>query len=119
MVRASSAALATPGVHPAQQTFDTLQAAQGYAALGEREEARKLLDLAADLAEDVVEPPPIYWYSTPFFRLNIGLIQVGLGEYRDAVNMLADGLEGLPTDQRSAEWVREYENVLIDAKECA
>lgn len=30
VVRAASAALATPGVHQAQKTFDTLQTAQGY-----------------------------------------------------------------------------------------
>lgn len=120
VIRAASAALATPGVHQTQKTFDTLQAAQGYAALGEREEVRRLLDSAAELAEDAGEPPPpVYWYSKPFFRLNIGVVQAGIGEYRDAVDMLSSGLDGMPADQRAAEWLHEYEEALAEAKECA
>lgn len=120
VVRAASAALATPGAHATQRTFDTLQAAQGYAALGEREEARRLLGTAAEMAEKTGEPPPpIYWYSTPFFRLNIGVTHAGIGEYRDAADMLGSGLADMPSDQRAAEWLREYENAFAAAKERA
>lgn len=120
VIRAASAALATPGVHQTQKTFDTLQAAQGYAALGEREEARRLLDIAVDLADDAGEPPPpVYWYSKPFFRLNIGVVQAGIGEYRDAAALLGSGLAEMPADQRGAEWLREYEDALQDANDRA
>lgn len=120
VVRAASAALATPGVHGSQKTFDTLQAAQGYAALGEQDKARRLLDTAAELAEKAGEPPPpIYWYSRPFFRLNIGVVQVGIGEYRDAADMLGSGLAEMPPDQRAAEWLHEYESAFAAAKERA
>jgi transcriptional regulator with XRE-family HTH domain len=120
VVRAASASLATPGVHQTQQTFDTLQAAQGYAALGERDEARRLLDVAADLADDAGEPPPpVYWYSKPFFRLNIGVVHAGIGEYRDAADMLSSGLDGMPPDQREAEWLHEYKDALTEAKDRA
>lgn len=118
VVRAASAALATPGVHATQKTFDTLQAAQGHAALGEKDRVRRLLDTAAELAVKAGEPPPLmYWYSTPFFHLNIGVAQAGIGDYRAAADMLGSGLAGMPPDQRSAEWLREYENAFAAAKE--
>jgi transcriptional regulator with XRE-family HTH domain len=120
VIRAASAALATPGVHQTQKTFDTLQAAQGYAAIGEREQVRRMLDAAADLAPDAGEPPaPVYWYTEPFFRLNIGTALAGIGEYRDAADMLAGGLDEMPADQRAAEWVREYEEALAQTKDRA
>ncbi|MEV5712031.1 transcriptional regulator [Actinoallomurus sp. NPDC052274] len=118
VVRAASAALATPGVHLSQRTFDTLQAAQGHAALGDRDRVRRLLDTAAHLADEAGEPPPsVYWYTDGFFRLNIGMALVGVGEYRDAVEMLTEGLAGMPTEQRGAEWAREYEDALARAEE--
>jgi transcriptional regulator with XRE-family HTH domain len=120
VIRAASAALATSGVHQTQKTFDTLQAAQGYAAIGEREQVRRMLDDAADLAQDAGEPPAaVYWYTEPFFRLNIGLVQAGIGEYGDAADMLGEGLDGMPADQRGADWVREYEQALTEAKDRA
>ncbi|GAB3965487.1 hypothetical protein GCM10029978_028330 [Actinoallomurus acanthiterrae] len=120
VVRAASAALATPRVHPSQRTFDTLQAAQGYAALGDREQVRRMLEAAADLAEDAGEPPPpVYWYTEAFFHLNIGTALAGIGEYRDAVAMLTEGLEGIPAEQRNATWMREYEDTLAEAEDRA
>ncbi|TNY38251.1 helix-turn-helix domain-containing protein [Thermomonospora catenispora] len=118
VVRASMAALATPGGHPIQQTFDLLQAAQGYAALGETEQARKLLDQAADRAADRIEPPPpVYWYSEPFFQLNIGIVHKEIGEYGDAAELLRAGLDGMPADQRDSEWLDEYRDALTEAQE--
>lgn len=120
VVRASMAAMATPGGHPVQATFDRLQAAQGYAALGEADRARRLLDEAAERAADEVEPPPpVYWYSRPFFDLNIGVVQLGIGEHSDAAALLAEGLAGIPSDQAGAEWLREYESALAEARERA
>ncbi|MFA1541458.1 hypothetical protein [Actinomadura monticuli] len=120
VVRASMAALATPGGHPVQATFDRLQAAQGYAALGEADRARRLLDEAADRAADDIEPPPpVYWYSRPFFDLNIGVAWLGIGDCSDAAALLAEGLDGIPSDQAGAEWLDEYRAALATAREHA
>ncbi|MFD0685919.1 helix-turn-helix domain-containing protein [Actinomadura fibrosa] len=117
VVRAAGAAMATPGVHPVQQTYDRLQAAQGLAALGQVDQARRLLDQAAERAADGVEPPPpVYWYSTPFFQLNIGVVHRDLGEYADAAALLDEGLRNIPVDQAGAEWLDEYKTALEDAR---
>ncbi|WP_067487736.1 hypothetical protein [Actinomadura hibisca] len=117
VVRASRAALAAPGGHPTQRTFDLLQAAQGYAGLGDREQARRLLNEAAERARDDIEPPPaVYWYSEPFFQLNIGTVHRDIGEYADAAALLDEGLRGMPPDQQGAEWLAEYRDALDDAR---
>ncbi|MEV5506837.1 helix-turn-helix domain-containing protein [Streptomyces orinoci] len=116
VVRNAMAALHTPGVHPAQRCFDTLQAAQGYASAGEKREAIKMLDEAVLLTQKEVEPPPsLYWYRPPFFQMNIGMVYLGLNKYTDAVDFLKEGLDGLPEDQRSAEWTGEYRQSLQQA----
>jgi hypothetical protein len=117
VVGASCAALGTPGGHPVQRTFAQLQAAQGYAALGETDQARRMLDSAAERAADRVEPPPpVYWYSEPFFQLNIGMAQLDIGEHADAAALLDAGLRGMPADQAEAEWLGEYRAALEDAR---
>src|SRR5262249_44686730 len=105
---------------PTQQTFDRLQAAQGYAALGEKETARRLLDEAANRAMDDVEPPPpIYWYTEPFFLLNIGVVTRSIGEYREAAGLRRTGLDGIPADQQGAQWLSEYKEPYADARQRA
>ncbi|MEW2356555.1 hypothetical protein [Spirillospora sp. NPDC029432] len=117
VVHASTAALATPGGHPVQRTFDMMQAAQGYAALGQVNAARRLLDSAAERAADNIEPPPpVYWYSEPFFQLNLGMVHCGIGEYGDAAALLDAGLCGIPAEQAAAEWLGEYETALVQAR---
>ncbi|GLW64666.1 hypothetical protein Arub01_29100 [Actinomadura rubrobrunea] len=120
VVRAASAALATPGGHPVQRTFDQLQAAQGYAALGDVERARRLLDSAAERAADGVEPPPpVYWYSEAFFQLNIGMVLGDIGEYSDAAALLGEGLRAMPPEQAGAEWLGEYRAAFDRARDRA
>lgn len=120
VIRATAAALATPGAHPTQRTYDLLQTAQGYADLGDKTEARRFLDKAADLAAVAGEPPPqVYWYTEPFFRLHIGLTQLAIGNYREAMENLKSGIKDLPADQRNAEWVKEYRQALAYASEQA
>src|SRR3569833_502930 len=83
VIRASAAALATPGVHRTQQVFDMLQTAEAYADMGDKEQARNFLDQASNLAGSAGNPPSsVYWYTEPFFRLNIGLTQLSIGDYR-------------------------------------
>jgi transcriptional regulator with XRE-family HTH domain len=118
VIRASCAALAAPGGHETQRIFDVLQAAQGHAALDDRERARRLLDDAAARATDAPEPPPaVYWYTSPFFQLYSGKVLGDLGEFGDAADLLRTGIDGIPADQRDAEWMREYRDALAAARD--
>lgn len=120
VIRAAQAALHTPGIHPAQRTFDTLQAAQGHAALGDADTARRLLDKAVGLvgtAAAAGDPPPFtYWYRPAFFQMNIGFVHLELGDHATAADLLATGLDGLPADQRHADWTTEYRDALRAAR---
>ena len=118
VIRASAAALATPGAHRTQRTYNLLQSAHGYADLGDKKEARQFLHQAADLATSAGEPPPpVYWYTEPFFRLNIGVAQLGIGDFADAADSLRSGIENIPAGQRDAEWMNEYRQALRYASE--
>jgi len=97
-----------------------LQTAQAYADLDDKKEAQRLLAKASELATTAGEPPAsVYWYTEPFFRLNIGLAQLGVGQYRDAADSLRSGIEDIPEDQRDAEWMNEYRQALAYANERA
>lgn len=116
-IRESAAALATPGSHPTQRVYDLLQTAQAYADLDDKKTARKFLAKAADHATDAGKPPAsVYWYTEPFFRLNIGLAQLGIGEYQDAADSLRTGIVGIPKEQQGAEWMNEYHEALTRAE---
>jgi tetratricopeptide (TPR) repeat protein len=117
-IRTTAASLATPGAHPTQVAYDTIQSAQAYAGLGDAREARSLLRRASDLATNAGEPPAsVYWYTEPFLRMNIGLAQHAIGEYREAVDSIRSGLAGIPADQQNSEWANDYQKVLDDAAE--
>lgn len=112
-VRATTAALSTPGAHPVQIAYDTLQAGQAYAGMGDLREATNLLRRASDLVTNAGEPPEsLYWYTEPFLRMNIGLTQHSIGQHRDAVDSLSSGMAELPADQRNAQWLKEYQRAL-------
>ncbi|MBB5997713.1 helix-turn-helix domain-containing protein [Streptomonospora salina] len=117
VVRAAQAARHSPGAHVTQQVFDTLQAAQGHAEMGEADAARRLLDEAAHRVDEATDPPGIvYWYGPSFFALNIGMVHASLGGHADAADHLRAGLDGLPPEQRDAEWTREYRDALNKAR---
>lgn len=117
-IRATAAALGTPGAHPAQVAYDTLQSAQAYAGLGDIREAKNLLHRASDLVTSAGEPPAsVYWYTEPFLRMNIGLAQHAIGDYRDAADSIRSGLAEIPADQQNSEWANEYRKVLDNATE--
>ncbi|MDB4872565.1 MAG: hypothetical protein JWL97_3569, partial [Gemmatimonadales bacterium] len=59
----------------------------------------------------------VYWYTEPFFRLNIGLAQLAIGDYRDAAESLSSGMNEIPDEQRGAEWLHEYRQALAFARE--
>lgn len=109
----------TPGAHAAQRVGDAAQAAQGYAELGRRDDARGLLDVAGgllDVAGRERPPSTAYWLTPTFQRLNIGLAHLSLREYALAAEHLATGLDGLPPDQQGAEWSSEYQEALATAR---
>ncbi|QXE33996.1 helix-turn-helix domain-containing protein [Streptomyces sp. GMY02] len=114
MTRWFLAAYETPGAHPAQRMGDASQAAHGYAQLGQRDTARRLLDDALGLSDAATDAPPdtAYWLTPMFQRLNIGLACLGLGQPGEAAEHIRAGLRGLPLDQQGAEWTREYRRAL-------
>ncbi|WP_405096343.1 multiprotein-bridging factor 1 family protein [Micromonospora sp. NBC_01412] len=118
IVRHFLAAYHTPGASGPQRVGDAVQAAHGYALLGDRAAAERLLGEASDLTERAgSEPPPpsAYWLTPTFSRLGLGLVYLALGDKRTAVDNLRTGLDGLPDDQRDAEWTTEYRRALVDA----
>ncbi|GAB3156246.1 hypothetical protein GCM10027290_53830 [Micromonospora sonneratiae] len=105
----------TPGATPLQRVGDAAQAAHGYALLGDRAAAHRLLGDASDLtttAADTTPPSTAYWLSATFGRMNLGLAYLGLGDRTAAADNLRAGLSGLPADQRDAEWTAEYRAAL-------
>lgn len=119
VVRWFSAAYHTPGAAPLQRVGDAVQAAHGYALLGERETARRLLGEASDLADEAAgteAPDTAYWLSPTFSRMGMGLVHLALGDNAEAAANLRAGLDGLPTEQRDAEWTREYRVALEQAQ---
>lgn len=116
MVRWFLAAYGTPGAHVSQRIGDAVQAAQGYARLGERDTALRLLDDADALTDDAEPPGTAYWLTPTFHRLNSGLAHAALGDYDVAVDHLQTGLGNLPDDQQAAEWTGEYRDGLESAR---
>lgn len=109
-----------PGAHIAQRIGAAAQAAHGYAELGKPNSARRLLDIADGLVDVAArEQPPrtAYWLTPTFHRLNIGLAHLSLGDYGDASDHIAAGLDRLPEDQRAAEWTVEYRNAFSTARQ--
>lgn len=112
-LRSTMAAIATPGAHPTQVAYDHLQAAQAYAGLGDIGEAGVILRKASDIVTTAGEPPEsVYWYTEPFLRMNIGMAQHSIGQYRDAADSIGSGIAELPAGQRHAQWLDEYRQAL-------
>ncbi|OUD02727.1 helix-turn-helix domain-containing protein [Streptomyces swartbergensis] len=110
-----TAAAFTPGAHPAQRLGDMLQAAAGLAELGQRDDALTLVENAERLTDTAAAIPPpetAYWLTPEFNRLNMGLANLGLARYADAVDHISAGLEGLPEDLKDAPWTWEHRNAL-------
>ncbi|MFJ6196934.1 multiprotein-bridging factor 1 family protein [Micromonospora sp. NPDC092111] len=111
IVRHFVAAYHTPGASALQRVGDAVQAAHGYALLGDRATATRLLGEASDLttaAESEAAPAIAYWLSPTFCQMGLGLAYLALGDRAAARDHLLAGLNGLPADQRDAEWTVEY-----------
>lgn len=119
IVRYFLGAYHTPGASAPQRMGDAAQAAHGYALLGERDAARRLLDEAVGLTEQAGrETPPetAYWLTPDYQLLNLGLAHLALGDAGSAADYLEAGLAGLPVEQRAAEWAREHHAALAEAR---
>lgn len=119
IVRHFVAAYHMPGASALQRVGDAVQAAHGYALLGDRPEAERLLGEASDLteaasAEDA--PSAAYWLSPGFSRMGIGLAYLGLGDRAHAADNLRAGLSSLPPGHADADWAAEYRAALADAE---
>jgi transcriptional regulator with XRE-family HTH domain len=113
------AAYRTPGATRLQRIGDAAQSAHGYALIGDRATAARLLGEAQELTSQAEgdEPPPVaYWLSVTFNRLNLGLAYLALGDRQEAIQQLRAGLEGIPLEQRDSEWAAEYRRALDDAE---
>ncbi|MET9066382.1 XRE family transcriptional regulator [Streptosporangium sandarakinum] len=96
----------TPGVRgmAAQMT------ARGHALAGDARPARTLLDeaealirQAAEHADD--EPAWMYFYDETWFRLQRGMTELQLGNWPKAIDLLTEGLSGLPESyKRDRAW---------------
>ena len=118
IVRHFLAAYHTPGAAALQRVGDAVQAAHGYALLGDRAPAARLLGEANDLTTAAESQPPpglAYWLTPTFSRMSLGLAYLALGDRTTSVDNLRAGLEGLPADQRDAEWTQEYRAALLAA----
>ncbi|WP_433363062.1 XRE family transcriptional regulator [Streptosporangium sp. CA-115845] len=87
----------TPGV----RGMAAQMAARGHALAGDARPARTLLDeaealirRAAEHADD--EPVWMYFYDETWFRLQRGMTELHLANWSKAIDLLTDGLSGLP-----------------------
>lgn len=118
IVRHFIAAYHTPGSTLLQRVGDAAQAAQGFALLGDHDQALRLLGEASDLTERAdghVAPDIAYWLTPEFCRMNIGLAHLAMGDGPRAADHLRAGLDSLPVEMADAEWTAEYRDALESA----
>ncbi|MFG3616756.1 helix-turn-helix domain-containing protein [Nocardia sp. NPDC047654] len=105
------AVLSVPRLHPLIRVYERYQHARVLAVAGDRhgaERALLLADSAADAAAD--EPPPDagYWYTPGFFGLQHARVLRTLGETERSREVVAQSLESMPEDHRTAEWAAKW-----------
>jgi hypothetical protein len=108
----------TPGANVHQRIGAAAQAAHGYAAIGDADQGRRLLDVATSLidrANGVDAPRTAYWLNESFHRLNLGLAHLALDDFAVAADHLASGLSSVPDEWQDAAWTKEYRRALGDA----
>jgi hypothetical protein len=114
----SQAAQRMRGVFPGQLTYDALQEARGHAMVGEVSEAETALGRASDMIERMTVwrddiPPWSYYYSTPLYAMERGLVYRLLGRMHPAftqraVDVLTTAISDFPEDMRASEWAGEF-----------
>lgn len=109
------------GIYPGQLAYDALQEARGHAALQDAYRVELLIDESQDLAEraliELPGAPPWHYYRSPaFWDLERGRALHSLpGQAKKAVELLTAGLDALPPEQASADWVTAYRRDLAVA----
>ncbi|WP_329427210.1 XRE family transcriptional regulator [Streptosporangium sp. NBC_01495] len=96
----------TPGV----RGMAAQMAARGHALAGDARPARTLLDEAEALIRQAAEhtddePVWMYFYDETWFRLQRGMTELHLANWPKAIDLLTDGLSGLPESyKRDRAW---------------
>lgn len=106
----------TSGATTLQRAINAGHAAGALAMVGERREARRLLDEAGRLAGEGGTPATAYWLTPEFVRLGLGLAWLALGDRAEAAGLLRSGLGSLPAGWAEAEWAAEYREALATAE---
>lgn len=106
------------GRFPGQVAISSVQEARGHAAIGELDEAERLLDQADEYAERerarLDEAPPWLYYHVPgFYDLQRGHVYRLAGRtdpaYNDkAITALTAGRAHLPADMQRSEWAGDF-----------
>lgn len=110
------------GIYSGQVAYDVLQEARGHAALGDAYATERLVDESNELAEDALKTlpgaPAWHYYRSPaFWDLERGRALYMLpGREQKAVDHLTAGLDALPPEQASADWVSAYRRDLEAAQ---
>jgi hypothetical protein len=118
LIGLSQAAQRIGDVYPGQRAYDACQEARGHAMAGDAESADRKLGEAGELWQRARccpdgPPPWSYYFSPSFARLQEGLTHryLARGDCRRArlaVEYLTAGLDGLPEEQRGAEWAADF-----------
>ncbi|MGH3736276.1 MAG: helix-turn-helix domain-containing protein [Micromonosporaceae bacterium] len=125
----AQAAMRDPAVYPGQSAYDAYQSGRAHAALGDLDEAARMLDLGDSLADatDACDVPVPVWqyYRAPWYwRLERGLVRLYMARHdgthaQPAAQELASGMAGMPAEMRNADWTAEYLVHLATAHERA
>lgn len=118
VVGLSNAALRDESVYPGQRAYDAFQAARGHAAMGQLDDAKRMLAWGDELAAvsdgwTGVVPSWQYYRAPWFWRLERGLAYRHMTRWDSshaalAVSELRAGVDGMPAEMRGADWAGEY-----------
>lgn len=121
----AEAAARSPRVYPAQRAYDQYAAARGHAALGELDDAERLIGAAEQAADQIADwagpVPPWHYYRAPWqWAAERGLVRLYMARWDQrhaaaAVLDLAAGVAGIPANQAAADWAAEYMTQLAAA----
>lgn len=121
----AEAAARSPRVYPAQRAYDQYAAARGHAALGDLDDAERLIDAADQTADQIAEwtepAPPWHYYRASWqWVAERGLVRLYMARWDQrhaaaAVRDLAAGVAGIPAGQAAADWAAEYMTQLAAA----
>jgi transcriptional regulator with XRE-family HTH domain len=114
----AEAAARSSRIYPAQRAYDQYAAARSHAALGDLDDAERLIAAADQAAEQIAEwagpVAPWHYYRAPWqWAAERGLARLYMARWDQrhaaaAVRDLAAGVAGIPAEQAGADWAAEY-----------